>query len=948
MCTRLLIFGVFGLGFMVMPSPVLAQQTGQSAIAGVVKDATGAVLPGVTVEASSPALIEKSHTAVTNDAGQYRVVDLRPGTYKVTFTLTGFSTIVREGIVLDANFVAPVNVDMKVGGVEQSITVTGESPVVDVQTSQRREVVTQELLEVLPTGRSFILEAATVPAVTTGTLDVGGSASMWVGGSLLVHGSLSFDSRTLIDGMQVDAMFGGGQCSCVYDNELQTQEMAVQVGGGTAENQLSGVIINRIPKTGANRFSGEFVGLYANSSLQSNNLNPEIEAAGLTVPQRLYKDYDLNYSGGGPIVKDRLWFFVSGRNWAYNNYVAGAFNPDGSQAVDDNDLKAFPGRLTAQVSPKNKLTAMFDWDSKIRGHRNLSSVISPAASIQQKSPAEHILQAKWTSTLSTKLLFEAGYTQSFNNQIYSYEPQVALTSCFTAFVNCAPGTNYGTIGHQDLVLGTQYDASISGPGTTAPEVNPALSQVAVTSLSYVTGSHAFKVGFQDRWGYSRNAQVNVNGDLVQQYANGVPTQVTEYNTPVINIVNVDADLGVYLQDTWTTNRLTLSPGLRFDYFTSSIPAQSVQAGRFVPARNFAPIPNVADWKDISPRLGVSFDLSGDGKTAIKGNIGRYVQSEGPGYASTYNPMVFSSNICRWADLNHDDIAEENEITACSNNAFGLRAQDNPAPGISRPYQWVYDVGVQRELRPGVGLSVTYNRRVFHDIIWTQNLAAPYSAYTLTSVSNPYIAGQNVPVYSINPANLGQINEIDNNSPNNRLWYQGIDTSITMRWHGATLTGGTSTGRTLSVTCDVTDPNSLLYCDQTQYHVPFRTVVRISGTYLLPFGIRASAVFQSIPGATYNITYLVNRTVLKSLTQASVTENLVPPNTVFYPTDNQLDLSLSKTVRAGGVQFRPEIALFNLNNASPISAQTTSFGPNLGKVTTILPPRMARLGVTVIF
>src|SRR3984893_15786777 len=190
---QLVAVALLALGSLALPSSVLAQQTGQSAIAGVVKDATGAVLPGVTVEASSPALIEKSHTAVTNDGGQYRVVDLRPGTYKVTFTLPGFSTVVREGIVLEANFVAPVNVELKVGAVEQSITVTGESPVVDVQTSQRREVVTQELLEALPTGRSFILEAATVPAVTTGTLDVGGSGSVWGGGGRIVPGSASFE-----------------------------------------------------------------------------------------------------------------------------------------------------------------------------------------------------------------------------------------------------------------------------------------------------------------------------------------------------------------------------------------------------------------------------------------------------------------------------------------------------------------------------------------------------------------------------------------------------------------------------------------------------------------------------------------------------------------------------------------------------------------------------------
>jgi outer membrane protein assembly factor BamB len=236
--------------FVVAAPSVTSAQSGQSAIAGVVRDSTGAVLPGVTVEASSPALIEKSRSAVSDEAGQYRVVDLRPGTYRITFTLQGFTTVIRDGIVLESNFVAPVNVDMTVGGVEQAITVTGESPIVDVQSSQRRDVVNSEMLEALPTGRSFVTMAGTVPAVSTGQFDVGGSTAMWQGGSLTVHGSLNVDSRTLIDGMVADAMFAGGQCSCVYDNEAQTQEIAVQISAGSAENQLSGVLVNRVPRTG--------------------------------------------------------------------------------------------------------------------------------------------------------------------------------------------------------------------------------------------------------------------------------------------------------------------------------------------------------------------------------------------------------------------------------------------------------------------------------------------------------------------------------------------------------------------------------------------------------------------------------------------------------------------------------------------------------------------------
>ena len=464
----------------------------------------------------------------------------------------------------------------------------------------------------------------------------------------------------------------------------------------------------------------------------------------------------------------------------------------------------------------------------------------------------------------------------------------------------------------------------------------------------MTGSHALKVGIQQRFGWQRDIRQYINADLIQQYRAGTPTQVTVFNTPTSSRNDVDADLGVYVQDTWTMRRLSLSPGLRFDYFHTSIPAQSVPAGRFVPAREIQEIPDVASWKNLSPRLGGSYDLFGNGKTAIKGNLGVYVQSQGTGFAATYNPMVISTDVRTWTDFNRDDIAQENELGPTSNVNFGVRQNQNPAPGIERPYQWVYDVAFQHELLRGVGVSVSYNRRNFHQIIWTRNLSAPVSAYTLTSVADPLTAGQTIPIYNLNPAAFGLVNLLDDNSADNRTYYQGVDVSVNVRWRGATLNGGTSTGRTLSVTCDVQDPNNLLYCDQTQYDVPFRTLFRLSGTYGLPFGIRASAVVQSIPGAARQLTYLVTRAVLPTLTQASVTARLNQPNTLFLDTVNQLDISFSKSLRTGAIEFRPEVGIFNALNASPVTAQTNAFGPNLDRVTAILPGRLVRLGMTVRF
>jgi hypothetical protein len=931
----------------VLALPALA--SAQSAIAGVVRDTSGAVLPGVTVEASSPALIERVKTATTNESGQYRIVDLRPGTYTVTFTLTGFTTIKRESIELEANFTAPINVEMRIGALEESIVVTGESPIVDVQSSQRREVVTQTQLETIPTGRNFQLMAALVPAVSAGVFDVGGSSAMWTGGSLLVHGSLTVDSRTMIDGMAVDAMFGGGQCSCTYDNEAQTQEMAVQVSGGAAENQLSGVLVNRIPKTGGNTFSGDFVTLFANDSLQSQNLDDEIRGRGLTTPAHLHRLYDINFSLGGPIIRDRLWFFVSGRHWAYNNFVANAFNPDGSQAVDDNELKAYPLRLTAQLTQKNRVTALFDWASKNRGHRTLSATVTPEASFTQKSPAQHIAQAKWTSTLSDRLLFETGYTQTYNAQKYGYRPEVDKATCFTVFAACAPGTSYGDIAKQDTLLGTFWNAAASGPGTTAPSFQPSMSHVVVGSLAYVTGAHNFKVGFQNRAGYERDIRSGVNGDLRQQYRSGVPFAVVVFNTPIDRRTDVNADFGVYVQDTWTMNRLTISPGVRYDYFSSEVPEQTSPAGRFVPERQFDRV-EMPTWHNVSPRFGASYDLFGNGRTAVKGTIGLYVQSQGTGFASTYNPVSFATDTRTWNDLNRDDIAQENELGPTSNLAFGVRRNQNPDPDIKRPYQRVADLGIQHELLPGLGISVSYNERSFHNIIWTDNLLISHSDYTLITVPDPRGNGQMLPVYNLDRAKLGLVEELDTNSTERTRVYRGVDASFNLRMrNGATIFGGTSTGHTTQVTCEVEDPNSLRFCDDTQYENPFRTSFKLAGSYPLPYDVRVGANFQSSPGGDRGITYQVTRTLVPTLTQTSVNVRLNDPNTLFNDRIKQLDVTISRTFRVNGrVQIRPEAGLFNLLNANPVLSVTNTFGPAFDRVNSILDPRLVRLGLTARF
>ncbi|MBI2835117.1 MAG: carboxypeptidase regulatory-like domain-containing protein [Acidobacteria bacterium] len=910
----------------------------QSAIAGVVKDTTGAVLPGVTVEASSPALIEQARSALTDARGQYKIIDLRPGIYTVTFTLPGFTVVKREGIQLESAFTASVNADLKVGAVEETLTVSGAAPVVDVQGTTRRDTLTRELLDALPTGRHYQNAAVTLPSVTLpGRFDVGGSSSMQQT-DLVVYGGLGGDMRIEIDGMEVTVPQTTGSPLGLYLNEGAFQEYVFQVNAGNAESATGGVRLNQIPREGGNQFHGFFVAFFANTSLQSNNLTDEVRARGIRGPNRIDRLWDLNPSLGGPLVRNKLWFFGSARSWAYNNTYGNVRNPDGSPAHDDNRLSAYTARLTYQINEKNKVTMAHERNVRWRGHRNLElGNVSPEAAILQKCPTCYYAQAKWTSTVSSKLLIDAGYSLTHHYPPFTPQPEVEGPSATKP---------YGDVAHFDLITTLRSKAASGGIGA-AYQDHRFLKNSFVASVSYVTGAHAFKTGVQWITGYKDNYQWAF-GDIVQQYRNGAPDSVLALNTPVFTHVDM-RDLGVYVQDSWTIKRLTLNPGLRWQQFLGSIPAQDSPAGRFVPARHFDKIDNIPNWKNWTPRFGAAYDLFGNGKTAIKGSIGKYMQQDNTLFQETYNPMIVSADNRTWRDLNGDDVAQENELGPSTNRAFGIRRNRNPDAEIERPYQILYNLALQHELWQGLGLTVSYNRRAYRNLIYTTNLAVPLSAYALVQIPDPRGNGQTLPVYNLDRAFFGGVNELDANSTNNTNVYNGLELLATGRLrNGAVFTGGTSTGRAILQTCDVADPNSLRFCDQAQSDVPLRTTFKFSGTYPVLYGLRLSWVLQSVAGTERAINYLVNRTILPSLVQTQVPVRLNQPGSEFNERVNQLDFSISKSFRMGKVQLKPQVDVFNATNRIPVLTMVNTYGSSLGRAVTVLDPRLVRVGVQIEF
>ena len=945
--SRFLLVALLGL----LAAPVAA--FADSSIAGIVTDATGGVLPGVTVEVTSPALIEQTRSVVSDAAGAYRIVDLRPGTYKVTFTLPGFNTFVRDGIVLETDFTATINASMKVGGVEETITVSGASPVVDVSSTMSRTVLSQEQIEALPTGRSYQSLSATIPALSpagSGRFDVGGASQMWQG-TVVAYGSLANDTALEVDGMSVMTLLNQGSIAGVYHNQGAYQEMSYQVVAGTAESQTGGVRINMIPKEGGNRFAGEFLGMYSNEHLRSDNNDAALQARGLTVAPSLRGIYDFNGGIGGPVFKNRLWFFHSTRRWGAANYIANQYFDDGSPAYDRSKLQAYTTRLTLQVNPKNKLSVMYDALPKARDYFGSETGRQTPNGSGNQDQFGFDEQAKWTSTISSKLLFEAGFSKNYLGYNLKYQKGVARPSATNPF---------GDISKADTVIQSKsvYNAA------TTEFYNPFVANQAVSSLSYVTGSHSIKFGMQWKYGWIKN-WVTQNGNMVQVYNNGAPLQVRVYNTPIVSQANLNGDQGFYLQDSWHLNKLTLSPGIRWERFNAEVAAQSAPAGRFIGARQFAEIKNLPNFKNWVPRLGGAYDLFGDGKTGLKFSVGRYMQQDASSFPQTYNPMAQTSAALSWTDLNKDDIAQGElgcvyQTPGCEINfgqlssTFGARRNKNPDPNLVRPYQMVYNAGVVQELRPGLGVSVNYFRREFHQISYTNSLSVPFSAYTPFQIPDPRNNGDFMTVYNVSTAALAApTNEVDTTSASNKTTFNGFDVGLNARFgNGAILTGGTSTGRSVQIACDVTDPNNLRYCDQSALSIPLLTTMKLSGSYPLKYGVRVSAVLQSTPGDALATTYVVTAASFRNVTgvamgQSSVSLRLNKPGEEYLPRVNQLDMTFSKSFRIGSARVSPEVSLFNMLNANPVLSESTAF-PAIGTPLRILDGRLLRFQAQIRF
>jgi hypothetical protein len=937
----------------------------QSAFSGVVRDTSGAVLPGVTVEAASPALIERARTVVTDDQGRYAIVDLRPGTYKLTFTLQGFATTVRDAVDLPADFTATINADMRIGALEETVTVSGASPVVDVKSAQRTTELERQVLDALPTARTYATEAVLAVGVKVNAQNVGGAryASQQ---RLLVHGSTARDNTIAIDGMKMNSMLGGGETQANH-NDAMNQEVTITTGSPPAEVSAGGLYMNLIPREGGNRFAGSGFLAYTGSGFQGNNLSKELRDKGVTQTSAVDLVYDVNSSLGGPIKRDRLWFFGSQRLIGNASVITNSFYEDGRPGVYDQRLQNYTVRLTGQLAARHKMTAFIDRVFKIVWHDFEAGEDPERAAKYWPVPLYYTAGVKYTGTLTNKLLVDVGWGAMDNALDIFYRPGVRK-------VRGTPEW-YSNASRQDQVLQTR---TVAGTPETA---NYPIIYMLNASMSYVTGSHALKTGIQWRYG-NFESNTDMNADLVQRYMNGVPDSVIVYNTPVTSEERLNADLGFFAQDSWTMGRFTLNPGLRVEYFDAEILPRPNPPGRFVEFRDLPGKKHIPQWWDVAPRFSLVYDLTGDAKTAIRFGANRYNLNDTLSLTSQWDPVASQTDTRNWRDCdftpgtstcsgrvlptNGDNIAQDNEIGPSNNAQFGRATTRRPGAGLERPYTMEYTIGIDRELLPGLSIGGAWFRRNWRDLLKNVNTLASVDDYTLFYATSP-LDGKQIPIYNLNPAKQGQIDIVDGTSTDrskNRQTYDGFEATFRGRLpRGTTVFGGWSADRLVSVRCEgqgripqtgaawsaIWNPNTFFQCDESAFGMPFLHDFKINAAVPIVYGFLAGVAFQSFAGRELQVNWAVPASVFPNGRRTqTVTVNLVQPGTQYRPRWNQLDLSVQRTFKVGNLTFSTNVDVFNATNGSTILNQNQNFGSSLGQPTEILQPRLLRLSTNIKF
>jgi len=677
-----------------------------------------------------------------------------------------------------------------------------------------------------------------------------------------------------------------------------------------------GVRINIVPREGGNTLNGTFFGSIATHAMQAGNLTDALRRQGLRTPDAVRRLWDVNPGFGGPIRQSKVWFYVSALysgsqldvadmffNRNANNPNAWTFDPDLDRpAFKDTHYYGGDARVTWQVNPRNKLGFLLADQAGCTCVGVVSATVAPEADIRERYPIQRRQVVDWTSPVTSRLLLEAGVANHFGRSVRL--PALDTSPEMITVNEQSTGLRYRSA-----------DNFRNGP-------NHAIHLRA--AASYITGAHAYKAGFAHSHGFEARDTNDGGQPLTYRFNNGIPNLITQRALPLYGQVNVDHNLSIYGQDKWSVRRLTASYGLRYDYFASSFPEQHAGPAVLAPARDITfPAQSNTAWHDLSPRLGVSYDPAGNGKTAVKVSLNRYLQNEAAGSPLAADPSplntLVTSTTRSWNDANRNFVPDCNLLSALANGECGAMA--NPAFGSARPgavydpdllrgwdkrtANWEFSAGLQRELFARASVDVAYFRRTYQNFWIIDNRAtsaSDFDRFSITAPSDPRLPGGGgytvSGLYDLKPASFGRPADnfvtLASKYGNQIERWHGVDVNLSMRPQaGVRLQGGVSTGSTLTDICDVTDkvPEMLLgaatpanattpqvlavstnnadairnqwiplqFCRQQS---PFLTNVKFAGSYTIPRAdVLVSGTFRSVPGPEIYANYTATNAVI---------------------------------------------------------------------------------------
>jgi hypothetical protein len=1018
-----------------LPSIALAQ----GSLTGTVRDASGAVLPGVTVEASSDVLIEKVRTATSDSTGQWRIVDLRPGTYRLSFTLAGFSTSIREGVELTGSATLSIPAEMRIGNLSEQVVVVAETPVVDVQSVKREVVLQSEFIQSLPATRNYASILNMIPALEVGfAISAETTPEMQL---FTARGGNANEGRITIDGMTVAAPFNGGGVSSVVYNTSDASEIQVQISGGLGENETGGPRMNIVPKSGGNSFQGRAFFSTAGEWSRSENIDDELRSFGIVRGPTIKAQIDTDGSYGGPIKRDRLWFYGNVRTFSSarieetsigGNLNAGDPNAWGFRldpAVEEvrnvQSRDIYAGRLTGQIG-KNRMSFSREHQYRCDGSTlkpdasdgcrkrggNWSGLgstsTSPEAVAEYFPQPYYTTQATWTMPMTSRLLLEAGFSR------LKYEPVFGRPAPDTVF-DLIPVTEQSssTAGTTDLAFAPRNNVTYRALGSYL--FANARNNNIRASATYVTGAHNVKVGYQGAIQLSDETTVTNPNLRTYRVQRGVPNQFT-VRLPNWSEAGRTVQHSVYAQDQWTFKRLTLQGAVRFDHAyswspvdgngttdTSPFNAQPIQFERTVSVRGY---------DDITVRTGVAYDLFGTGKTALKMNLGKYVDAATNDSNYTVNNpanRILTSMSRNWTDNDNDKVIDcdilnpalqnpaSGSVDTCgaitgnalrfANFQTGL-TQINPAIlggwGI-RPYDWQFGVAVQQELLPRVSVEVAYNRRWWGNFFVTENQALganDFESWTATAPVDPRLpggGGYTFPEYELAPGAAGRTPQNyttfeSDFGPERINYWHGVEVTLNARMrNGLVFQGGTSTGREVQDQC-ATFPNysrqvgnsftrSIRGCRDVD---PFRTNFRGSASYTVPrVDVLVSTIVRLSPAPAVSAgSFLIPNQVVQDQLGHLPPGALITGTQSVTLTDNdhrlyaershkQVDMRFAKIFRLGRTRADVGVDLYNIFNVNTPTAYEGDYdseasGGQWLTPTGIVQPRFARFNLTLNF